>query len=94
MSEEFSVDWILSIDQKSLVEKLGFKGNLAAKMMKELAQDLQIKQGGNIPMDHDDLIKLQGIDDRAAMLYLNYAAERSVVRFLFVCLEIASGIEH
>ena len=94
MSEEFSVDWILSIDQTSLVEKLGFKGNLAAKMMKELVQDLEHRLGGNIPMDYDELIKLRSIDDRAATLNLNYVAERSEVRFLFVCLKIASGIEH
>ena len=42
MSEEFSVEWILSISQRCLIEKLGFEGNLAAKMIKELAQDLQI----------------------------------------------------
>jgi len=76
MSEEFSVEWILSISQRCLVEKLGFEENLAAKMMKDLVQDLQIKHGSDIPMDHHDLTRLWGIDDRAATLYLNYAAER------------------
>lgn len=85
MSEEFSVEWILRMSQKHLVEKLGFEENLAAIMMKELAQDLQIHHGGNIPMDHHDLIKLWGIDHRAATLYLNYAYERSEVSF-YLCV--------
>jgi len=94
MSEEFSVDWILSIHQNSLETKLGFKGNCCAKMMKQLARDLEHAHGGNIPTDYDDLVNLRGVTDRVATLYLNYAEERSEVRFLFVCLKIASGIEY
>ena len=86
MSEEVSVDWILSIHQNSLETKLGFKGNCCAKMMKQLARDLEHGHGGNIPTNYDDLVNLWGVTDRVATLYLNYAEERSKVSFLFVCL--------
>jgi len=58
------------------------------EMMKELAQDLKDKHDGNIPTTYVDLVNLQGVTDRNATLFLNYAEDRSEVSLLLVCGKI------
>jgi len=83
-SKQFSFDWLLNVDSSILDTNLGYAGCTFAKMLKDLAEALQEKHDGQIPINYKDLIELPGIDDRAATLYLNYSEERSEVSFLLV----------
>ena len=84
MSKQFSLDWLLNVDSSVLDTKLGYAGCTFAKMLKDLAEALQEKHDGQIPINYKELIELLGIDDRVAMSYLNYSEERSEVSFLLV----------
>jgi len=63
-------------------------------MLKDLAEALEEKFDGEIPTSYDDLLQLPGIDDRAAILYMNYSAERSEVSLLVACVKFPSGSEY
>ena len=90
--QAFSVDWLLNIDENVLDTKLGFSRCTFAKMLMYLAEAICDQHDDQIPFNYDDLLHLPGIDDRAAMLYLNYSADRSGVSFLLViCKVFPSG---
>jgi len=84
MSKRFSLNWLLDVDSSVLDTKLDYARHTFAKMLKDLAKTLQEKHDSQIPINYKELVELLGIDDRAAMLYLNYSEERSGVSFLLV----------
>jgi len=67
-----------------LIQKMGFAWCTFARMLKDLARALHDWHDGQIPVNYKNLLNLPGIDDRAAMLYLNYSEERSEVSLLLV----------
>ena len=94
MNKQFSLDWVLDVDSSVLDSKFGYAGQTFAKMLKDLAEKLEEKFDGEIPTSYDNLLLLPGIDDRAAILYMNYSAERSEVSLLVACVKFPSGSEY
>jgi len=94
MNKQFSLDWVLDVDSSVLDSKFGYAGQTFAKMLKDLAEKLEEKFDGDIPTSYADLLLLPGIDDRAAILYMNYSEERSEVSLLVACVKFPSGSEY
>jgi len=94
MNKQFSLDWVLNVDSSVLDSKFGNARQTFAKMLKDLAEKLEEKFDGEIPTSYADLLLLLGIDDRAAILYMNYSAEQSEVSLLVACVKFPPGSEY